>query len=113
MAFQTKRPPIKIKLSVKKFNLLVGILKYNEQKNTNDDNNISKKLREKLLQYSIPFKDENNKELIEVGLFISEVASIINELLIYNIDDAIDVNYFDVLVEQRKKFTEKKNVQNN
>ena len=93
MTFQNKRPPIKIKLSVKKFNLLVGILKYNEQKNTNDDNNISKKLREKLLQYSIPFKDENNKELIEVGLFISEVASIINELLIYNIDDAIDVNY--------------------
>ena len=56
---------------------------------------------------------KNNKELIEVGLYISEVASIINELLIYNIDDAIDVNYFDVLIEQRKKFTEKKNVQNN
>lgn len=112
MAFQNKRPPIKIKLSVKKFNLLVSILKYNEQKNIRNDNN-SKKLREKLLHYSIPFKDENNKELIEVGLFISEVSSIINELLNYNIDDVIDVNYFDVLIEQRKKFTEKKNVQNN
>lgn len=108
MAFSHKKPPIKLTLTIKEFNLLVAILKYNEQKNSNENNYITNQI-DKLLKYSIPYKDEKENDLIDVRYFISEVSTVIKELLNYNIDESIDINYFDKLIDQRNKYNENNN----
>lgn len=106
MVYSQKRPPIKLTLNTHEFNLLVAILKYNEQKNHEDT---STNLIDKLLKYSIPYKDDNGNDLVDVRYFVSEISKVIKELLNYNIDESIDINYFDKLIEQRKKYTNKTN----
>ena len=106
MAYSQKKPPIKLTLNTHEFNLLIAILKYNEQKSNDDTSTI---LINKILKYSIPYKDDNGNDLIDIRYFVSEVSKVIKELLNYNIDESIDVNYFDKLIEERKKYTNKTN----
>ena len=59
MAYSKRIPPIKIKLNINEFNKLNEIL----ENITNSDNEFyskkSVKLKEKLLRYSVPIKNEN------------------------------------------------------
>ena len=104
MPFQVKRPPIKLALTIKDFNLLLSILKVNELA---DSGNESKKLIDKLLTYSIPRENENKEKIIEVRCFPSESTLFIKQLLMYNKDEGSDTNYFDILIENRKKYLSK------
>ena len=112
MAFQNKRPPFRFSLSIKEFNLLIYILKYNEQKYSGLESNNSKKFWERLLQYSIPYKDKDGNELIEVGCYNNQLFYLLKDLLNYNIDEEVNINYYDTLLEHRKNFIESKNVEN-
>lgn len=104
MAFQIKKPPLKLSLTIKEFNLLLNILKVNELV---DSGNESKKLIDKLLTYSIPKENENKEKIIEVRCFPSESTLFIKQLLMYNKDEGSDTNYFDILIENRKKYLSK------
>lgn len=112
MAFKYKRPPIRFILSIKEFNLLIYILKYNEQKCNEEDSNKAKKFRERLLQYSIPYKDENGEDVVEIGFYNNQLFYLVKNLLNYNIDEKVDMNYYAILMEQRKKYSESKKLKN-
>lgn len=105
MAYVKRVPPIKLVLTIKEFNILVGIL----TKNLDEiDNEIIKELavltKEKLLKYSIPRElDENNIE-IDVRLYLNEAADIISQLLSYIDRRSNEINYYQVLLKVQESF---------
>ena len=107
MAFNNKKPPLRLFIDINQFNLLLLILRVNELGNDKTINENAVKLQNKLLKYSIPFKDDNNEEKIEVGFYSSEVIELILQFLCFNKNEVIDTNYYDTLLEYRKSFIEK------
>lgn len=98
MAYSKRIPPITVELTIEKFNSLIEYLSNIE----GDEKNItSNKLKEKLLQYSIPnLKDDDTT--IVIRFFNQEAAQLITLLIsCYNQDS--DVNYYEMLLENRKR----------
>lgn len=112
MPHQTKTPPIKCALTVEQFNKLVGILYVNEmvEVSTNSFSNNAKKLKEKLLKYSIPFTDGNDNG-VQVGFFVNEVQELVLQLLVRVTPFNNDIDFYSILLESRK--TKIKNVTEN
>lgn len=105
MAYSKRIPPIKLILTIKEYNNLIGIL--TENINNNEDKDIKELAdltKEKLLKYSIPRKKDENTIEIDVRLYINEAADIISQLL-HNISKKItEVNYYQVLLKVRDLF---------
>lgn len=107
MAYSKRIPPIKIKLNINEFNKLNEIL----ENIINSDNELyskkSAKLKEKLLRYSVPIKNEETK--VDIRLYNNEIVDLFY-ILFYGIEDMISVetNYFDVLMQVREKIKEEK-----
>lgn len=112
MAFQSKTPPIKLIIDNNFYNLMLEILTRNEKVENLSVGEKSKKLKEKLLKYSIPFESEKEESLTKVGFFNSEATEMIQQLLVYlalNEKLEITTNYYSVLLklrEENKKFKE-------
>ncbi len=107
MAYSKRIPPIKLVLTIKEYNNLIGVLTENiNNQEDKDIRELAELTKEKLLKYSIPRKkDENNIE-IDVRLYVNESADIISQLL-YNIGKKItEVNYYQVLLRVRDLFDE-------
>ena len=109
MAYLKRIPPIKIKLNINEFNKLNEIL----ENIINSDNELyskkSAKLKEKLLRYSVPIKNENEEIKVDIRLYNNEIVDLFY-ILFYGIEDMISVetNYFDVLLQVREKIKEEK-----
>lgn len=109
MAYSKRIPPIKIKLNINEFNKLNEIL----ENIINSDNELyskkSSKLKEKLLRYSVPIKNENEEIKVDIRLYNNEIVDLFY-ILFYGIEDMISVetNYFDVLLQVREKIKEEK-----
>ena len=109
MAYSKRIPPIKIKLNINEFNKLNEIL----ENIINSDNELyskkSSKLKEKLLRYSVPIKNENEDIKVDIRLYNNEIVDLFY-ILFYGIEDMISVetNYFDVLLQVREKIKEEK-----
>ena len=109
MAYSKRIPPIKIKLNINEFNKLNEIL----ENIINFDNELyskkSSKLKEKLLRYSVPIKNENEEIKVDIRLYNNEIVDLFY-ILFYGIEDMISVetNYFDVLLQVREKIKEEK-----
>lgn len=109
MAYLKRIPPIKIKLNINEFNKLNEIL----ENIINSDNELyskkSSKLKEKLLRYSVPIKNENEEIKVDIRLYNNEIVDLFY-ILFYGIEDMISVetNYFDVLLQVREKIKEEK-----
>ena len=109
MAYSKRIPPIKIKLNINEFNKLNEIL----ENLKNSDNELyskkSSKLKEKLLRYSVPIKNENEEIKVDIRLYNNEIVDLFY-ILFYGIEDMISVetNYFDVLLQVREKIKEEK-----
>ena len=107
MAFNNKKPPLRLFIDTKQFNLLLLILRVNE---LDEDKTIQEKaikLKNKLLKYSIPFEDDNKDKKIEVGFYSSEIIELILQFLYFNKNEEINTNYYETLLEYRKSFIEK------
>lgn len=113
MGYKLKTPPIRLTLSIDEFNLLIGILKFNEVSEMEDSPNKVSVLKDKLLKYSVPRTNANGEYVVDIRYFTNEASFVIQELLKYNKGDAINVNYFENLVENRKKFLEKSRNESN
>lgn len=103
MVYSKRVPPIKLVLTIKEYNNLVGIL--TENINNCDDKNIrdlAVLTKEKLLKYSIPRKNEQNDVEIDIRLYINESADIISQLLLNISQKIIEVNYYQVLLKVRE-----------
>lgn len=109
MAYSKRIPPIKIKLNINEFNKLNEIL----ENIINSDNELyskkSSKLKEKLLRYSVPIKNENEEIKVDIRLYNNEIVDLFY-IIFYGIEDMISVetNYFDVLLQVREKIKEEK-----
>lgn len=92
MSYSIKKPPILITLNKYNFNLLLEVL------NQNDSKEEIKFLKEKLLKYSITYKD-NKEELIDIRFYISEVVILLT-FLIENIKvENISADYYWVVIK--------------
>lgn len=104
MAWQEREPSVKMKLSKDIFNNLVDILNSNSQLeiNESDFTEKAKRLKEKLLTYSIP-KVEENGEYIDVRFFPQESSDMIWQLLINNKPSNEICDYYSILLKNREE----------
>ena len=77
MPYQKRIPPVKVELSIEKFNLLVEM-------------------------YSIPRTEEEQETKVDIRFYPNEASEIIY-MLIYNVEDLeFSTNYFEVLQKVRE-----------
>ncbi len=108
MSYQKRIPPVKLDLSIEKFNYLIEIL---TRSINNDDEKmvaIATKLKEKLLQYSIPRINEEQKTFIDVRFYPNEASEMIFMFLANVEDIQVDKNYYEELVKVREKLKDNK-----
>lgn len=104
MAYSKRVPPIKLVVSRKEYNNLIGILTKNNDIDLDEDiKELAKLTKEKLLKYSIPkYGDEINDIDIEIRLYINEIVDIVSQLLLYVERDIKEINYYEVLLAYRE-----------
>lgn len=108
MAYSKRIPPIKLVLSSKEFNNLVGVLTENlKEENDDEIKEFANLTKEKLLKYSVPREVDNNIE-VDLRLYANEVADIISQLLAYLNKRIVEIDYYQVLLKVRES-----NVENN
>ena len=105
MAYSTKIPSIKVKASIDKFNRLVEILNI---QSVNNDEYISKKstkLKNKLLKFSVP-KEDGNEKFVDIRFYQNEILDMF-KIVFDGIKDEIDPeeDYYQILLEARSQFT--------
>ena len=102
MPYQRRIPPVKVELTIGKFNYLIEML----TRYLNDENerikNLSTKLKEKLLRYSIPRETEENETFIDVRFYPNEASEIIYMLIVNAEEIPVDTNYYEVLLKVRE-----------
>lgn len=102
MAYAKRVAPIKLVLSKKEYNLLVGILTENIENDDLEIKSIAVMTKEKLLKFGIPkFLTENEVE-IEIKLYINEAIDIITQLLMYCSKKTKEIDFFQALIKVRE-----------
>ncbi len=110
MAYVKRVPPIKLVLTVKEYNTLVGILTRNIDENNDKTNKeIATLTKEKLLKFGIPNEMGSNISEIDVRLYLNEAADIITQLLLYVENRINEIDYCQVLLKFRESFVSKDN----
>ena len=109
MAYSKRIPPIKVKLNVNEFNKLVEIL--NNMIDFEDEkiSQKSSKIKDKLLRYSVPIKEDDGTEMVDMRFYNNEITDLFY-ILFYRVEDiiTIETNYYDVLIRVREKLKEEK-----
>ena len=109
MAYSKRIPPIKVKLNVNEFNKLVEIL--NNMIDFEDEkiSQKSSKIKDKLLRYSVPIKEDDGTEMVDMRFYNNEITDLFY-ILFYGVEDiiTIETNYYDVLIRVREKLKEEK-----
>ncbi len=102
MPYQRRIPPVKVELTIEKFNYLIEML----TRYSNDENerikNLSTKLKEKLLRYSIPRETEENETFIDIRFYPNEASEIIYMLIVNAEEIPVETNYYEVLLKVRE-----------
>lgn len=105
MAYVKRVPPIKLVLTIKEYNHLIGILTENiEEVEEIGNKEIATLTKEKLLKFSIPHENCLNAKEIDVRLYLNEAADIITQLLLYIAKRTKEVDYYQVLLKVRESF---------
>lgn len=103
MAYTKRIPPIKLILTIKEYNYIIGVLTKNIEKNNNkSENELSILTKEKLLKYGIPKTRENGDIEIELRLYNNEIADILSEFISFIKERTKEINYFEVLLKVRE-----------
>lgn len=106
MAWQNRKPAIKVSLDKDLFNKLIGILDLNIELNVDEENFslVANKLKDKLLTYSVPRINDNGEEYVDIRFFPNEASDMIWQLLIRN--ESLSDNtkdFYSILVSNREK----------
>lgn len=108
MSYQKRIPPVRVELSIEKFNLLLEMLTRYTQMSDEKVVQLATKLKDKLLKYSIPRMGEEEEIKVDVRFYPNEASEILY-MLIYNVEDLeITTNYFEVLQKVRESKKEEK-----
>lgn len=103
MAYSKRIPPIKLVLTVKEYNILIGILTKNlDGQVEQSTKELAKLTKEKLLKYSLPRQNEDDGIEIDIRLYINEAVDIISQLLSYLNNKISEINYYQVLLKVRE-----------
>lgn len=105
MPYQTRTPSVKITIDKSLYNKLLGILDFNISLNEETENfsEVAKKLKDKLLRYSVPRKKENDDtEFVEIRFFPNEASNMLWQLLIRASSYIEEENYYEVLLKNRE-----------
>lgn len=104
MSWQEREPSVKINMDKTVFNVLVDILNYNSQIELpeSDFADDAKRLKEKLLRYSVP-KIEEDREYVDVRFFPREASDVIWQLLIMNRPKEDTEDYYSILLKNREE----------
>lgn len=110
MPYQKRIPPVKVDLSIERFNYLIEML--TRYATTEDEKMVAlaTKLKEKLLRYSIPRTTEEQETFVDVRFYPNEASEMIYMLLANTEDIQVDTNYYEVLLKVREKLKEDKQV---
>ena len=110
MPWNKRKPLIKIKMDIRSFNFLLEILSIHSEKEDDMDITVkASKLKEELLRYSIPFKNEENKILINIRFYPDEAEDLIY-ILFNSIDEfEVSTDYYKVLLKVRESLIKKLN----
>ena len=111
MPYQRRIPPVKVDLSIEKFNYLVELLTRYAITDNERIKELATKLKEKLLRYSIPRTTEEQEEFVDVRFYPNEASEIIYMLVANAEEIQVDTNYYEVLLKGRDK--QKETNQNN
>ena len=95
-------PPVKVDLSIGKFNYLIEMLTRYTTSNNEKISETATKLKEKLLRYSIPRVTEEQETFVDIRFYPNEASEIIYMLLVNTEDIEIETNYYEVLVNARE-----------
>lgn len=108
MSFPDRTPGIKLILGSNLFNKLVGILDSNVKLGleTDDYSLIAERLKNKLLEYSIPRIDAEGQAWVDVRFFPKEASDMIWQLLLLAEKNNNEDDYFNIL---RTNYDMKKN----
>lgn len=110
MAYSKRIPPIKIKLSINEFNILVETLTNMMDCGNESISKKSEKMKDKLLRYSVPIIEENVDTIVDIRCYPNEMVDLFY-ILFYGIADIVEdvkTNYFDVLMKVREKISNEK-----
>lgn len=104
MAHQTRIPSVKLTLDKDLFNQLINILDYNNKLNVDTENfsMIANKLKEKLLKYSVPRKNDEDVEFVDVRFFPNEASDMIWQLLLRADKNELVEDYYAMLLNNRE-----------
>lgn len=103
MAYAKRVTQIKMILTVKEYNTLIGVLtKNNDELECLEDRDSASMAKEKLLKYGVPHESEINSEEIDIRLYINEAMDIMTQLLLYVEKRTSLIDYYQVLLKVRK-----------
>ena len=103
MSYDKKLPSICARLSVNNFNKLIQLLTDVENIDIKEVREKGLEIKERLLKYSVPSGDE-----IDSRFYHSQIKAILYILLTNIRDVNISDNYYEMLLNNRKKYEEKK-----
>lgn len=101
MPYQKRIPPVKIEVTVEKFNYLIEMLTRYENDENERIKSISTKLKDKLLRYSIPRENDEKEVFIDIRFYPNEASEIIYMLIVNAEDINVETNYYEVLLKVR------------
>ena len=104
MSFDSRSPSVKITMDKDLFNRLVAILDYNHNLGIEFANfsSTSKKLKDKILSYSVPRIDSEGNDFVDVRFYPIEASNIISQLLVSKDDIKPTENYYSTLFVRKK-----------
>ena len=77
MPYQKRIPPVKVELSIEKFNLLVEMLTRYTEMSDERVAQLATKMKDKLLRYSIPRTEEEQETKVDIRFYPNEASEII------------------------------------
>lgn len=104
MAWQEREPSVKLTMDTSVFNILVDILNFNSQIDLPDTDfaDVAKRLKDKLLTYSVPKLNDEKEEIVDVRFFPREASDMIWQLLIMNKPKDDIEDYYSILKANRE-----------
>lgn len=102
---RSKNPRINLILNKVLFNILLESLNKNEKTDDLSVGTKAKKLKDKLLLYSIPKETDEGEEYVRLAFFNVEASKLIEQLLIYifvNEDMEFPIDYYSVIKRVNK-----------
>lgn len=102
MSYSSRTPAIRLTVDVGMFNSLIERLELNSKVEDELFKTKAIKLKEKLLSFSVPRTEEDGNPIIDIRFFPNEAGFLIEQLLLSELPDEVNTDYYSVLVKVRE-----------